>query len=139
MFTPSIITQKQINIRILKLSCISAPKIWSHIKNTVVLTILTFRYIQRLHLVYAEIAWALVSSGTQVQPQLILDPDYLPEYLSVSYGYGYIYIVCTVLLRESWERKWRELVGKPNNGDKSLSFLFFFFVDIRYFTKLSSL
>ena len=101
MFTPSIITQKQINIRILKLSCISAPKIWSHIKNTVVLTILTFRYIQRLHLVYAEIAWALVSSGTQVQPQLILDPDYLPEYLSVSYGYGYIYIVCTVLLRES--------------------------------------
>ena len=139
MFTPSIITQKQINIRILKLSCISAPKIWSHIKNTVVLTILTFRYIQRLHLVYAEIAWALVSSGTQVQPQLILDPDYLPEYLSVSYGYGYIYIVCTVLLRESWERKWRELVGKPNNGDKPLSFLFFLFVDIRYFTKLSSL
>ena len=139
MFTPSIITQKQINIRILKLSCISAPKIWSHIKNTVVLTILTFRYIQRLHLVYAEIAWALVSSGTQVQKQLILDPDYLPEYLSVSYGYGYIYIVCTVLLRESWERKWRELVGKPNNGDKPLSFLFFFFVDIRYFTKLSSL
>ena len=29
----------------------------------------------------------LVSSGNQVQPQIILDPDYLPEYLSVSYGY----------------------------------------------------
>ena len=27
----------------------------------------------------------LVSSGTQVQPQVILDPDYLPDYLSVSY------------------------------------------------------
>ena len=32
---------------------------------------------------YAELAWVLVSSGTQVQPQVILDPDYL----SVSYDY----------------------------------------------------
>ena len=37
---------------------------------------------------YAEIAWVLVFSGTQVQPQIILDPDYLPDYLSVSYDYG---------------------------------------------------
>ena len=37
---------------------------------------------------YSEVAWVLVSSGTQVQPQVILDPDYLPDYLSVSYGYG---------------------------------------------------
>ena len=37
---------------------------------------------------YAEVAWALVSSGTQVQPQIILSPDYLPDYLSVSYDYG---------------------------------------------------
>ena len=37
---------------------------------------------------HAEIAWALASSGAQVQPQIILDPDYLPEYLSVSYDYG---------------------------------------------------
>ena len=37
---------------------------------------------------YAEVAWVLVSSGTQVQPQVILDPDYLPDYLSVSYDYG---------------------------------------------------
>ena len=29
---------------------------------------------------YAEVAWVLVSSGTQVQPQIILDPDYLPDY-----------------------------------------------------------
>ena len=36
---------------------------------------------------YAEIAWVLVSSGTQVQPQVILDPDYFPDYLSVSYDY----------------------------------------------------
>ena len=35
----------------------------------------------------AEIAWALVSSGTQVQPQVILDPDYLPDYLFVSNDY----------------------------------------------------
>ena len=56
-------------------------------KNTVVLTIPTFRHFQCLHLMYAEVAWILVSSGTQVQPQLILDPHYLPEYISVSYDY----------------------------------------------------
>ena len=32
---------------------------------------------------YAEVAWVLASSGTQVQPQIVLDPDYLPDYLSV--------------------------------------------------------
>ena len=35
-------------------------------------------------MIYAEVAWALVSSGTQVQPQITPDPDYL----SVSYDYG---------------------------------------------------
>ena len=49
-------------------------------KNTVVLI---FRHIQCLHLTYAKAAWVLVSSGTQVQPQILLDPDYLPDYLSV--------------------------------------------------------
>ena len=37
---------------------------------------------------YAEIAWVLVSSGTQVQAQIIPDPDYLPDNLSVSYDCG---------------------------------------------------
>ena len=37
---------------------------------------------------FSEVAWVLVSSGTQVQPQIILDPDYLPDYLSVSNDYG---------------------------------------------------
>ena len=61
-------------------------------KNTVVLTVLTFlfRHIQYLHLMYAEIAWVLVPSGTQVQPQIILDPGYLPDYVSVSYDYVHI-------------------------------------------------
>ena len=36
---------------------------------------------------YAEVAWVLVSSGIQVQPQVILDPDYFPDYLSISYDY----------------------------------------------------
>ena len=36
---------------------------------------------------YSEVAWVLVSSGTQVQPQIILEPDYLPDYLSVSDDY----------------------------------------------------
>ena len=62
----------------------------SHIKNTV---ILIFRYIQCLHLINYEIAWVLVSSGTQVQPQIILDPDYLPDYLSVSYDYGIVQVL----------------------------------------------
>ena len=37
-----------------------------------------------VYMIYAEVAWALVSSGTQVQPQITPDPDYL----SVSYDYG---------------------------------------------------
>ena len=36
---------------------------------------------------YAVVAWVLVSSGTKAQPQVILDPDYLPDYLSVCYDY----------------------------------------------------
>ena len=36
----------------------------------------------------SEVAWVLVSSGTQAQAQIILDPDYLPDYLSVSYDYN---------------------------------------------------
>ena len=38
---------------------------------------------------YAEVAWVLVSSETHVQPQVILDPDYLPDYLSFSYDYEF--------------------------------------------------
>ena len=30
----------------------------------------------------------LVSLGTQVQSQIIFDPDYFPDYLSVSYKHG---------------------------------------------------
>ena len=36
---------------------------------------------------YAEVAWVLVSLGTQAQLQVILDPDYLPDYLTVFYDY----------------------------------------------------
>ena len=36
---------------------------------------------------YAEVAWVIVSSRTQVQPQITPDPDYLPDYLSVSFEY----------------------------------------------------
>ena len=37
---------------------------------------------------YAGVAWVLVSLGTQVQSEIILDPDYLPDYLSVYYDYA---------------------------------------------------
>ena len=56
-----------------------------HIKNTVVLILW---HIQCLHLMYSEVAWVLVPLGTQVQPQIILVPDYLTDYLSSSYDYG---------------------------------------------------
>ena len=55
-----------------------------HIKNTVVLI---FRRNQCLRLMCSEVAWALVYARTQVKSQIILDPDYLPDYLSVSYDY----------------------------------------------------
>ena len=41
-------------------------------------------------MMYAEAPWVLVSSETQVQSQVILDPEYLPDYLSGSYDYGFI-------------------------------------------------
>ena len=53
------------------------------------MAILTFRQIQCLHLMYAEVTWVLVSLKTQVQPQIILDTDYLPDCLPVSYDYGH--------------------------------------------------
>ena len=55
------------------------------IKNAVVLI---FQHILCLHLMNSEVAWVLLSLGTQVQPQKILDLDYLPEYFSVSYDYA---------------------------------------------------
>ena len=56
---------------------------------------------------YAEVAWVLVSSGTQIQSQIILDPDHLPDYISVSYDYAqkiYIYIYIA--------RNFKNLIGK---------------------------
>ena len=44
----------------------------SEMKNTVALI---FQHIHCLHLMNSEVVWVLVSSGTQVQPQIILDPD----------------------------------------------------------------
>ena len=60
-----------------------------HIKNTVVLI---FKHIQCLHLMYSEVVWVLIYSRTQVQPQIILDQDYLPDYLSFSYDYDILHI-----------------------------------------------
>ena len=62
----------------------SSENVAGHIKNTVVSI---FRRIQCLHLMNSDLARVLVSSGTQVQPQITLDPDYLLDYLSVSYDY----------------------------------------------------
>ena len=36
---------------------------------------------------YAEIPWVLASWGTQNQPQVILDPNYLSDIIAFSYDY----------------------------------------------------
>ena len=38
----------------------------------------------------AEVASVQVSSGTQVEPQIILEPDCLPDYFSAFYDYDEI-------------------------------------------------
>ena len=59
-----------------------------------------------------EVAWVLLSSETQVQPQIIPNPDYLSDCLSISYDYGatvtnfmavlqYIYIYYSKFKRSS--------------------------------------
>ena len=53
------------------------------IKNIFVLIL---PYIQCLYLMNPVVAWALVSSGTQVWPQIILDTGYLPDCFFVRYG-----------------------------------------------------
>ena len=39
-------------------------------------------------MIYSEVVWVLVFSKTQIRLQIILNPDYLPDYLSVSYDCG---------------------------------------------------
>ena len=71
-----------------------------HITNTVVLI---FWYFQCLHFMCSEVAWVLVSLGTQVQPQIILETDYLPDYLSVFYDYDFLYFRFLISY-EQWKR-----------------------------------
>ena len=77
-----------------------------HINNTVVLIL---QYFQCLRLMYFEVVCEQVSLGTKVQPQIILKPDYLPDYLSVSYDYGLIkgstYRVSTVASLLTYRRR----------------------------------
>ena len=58
----------------------SAPRSWSN-KEYSCLDFLA----NSMFKFYFEIAWVLVSPRMQVQPQIILGPDYLPDFLSVSY------------------------------------------------------
>ena len=51
----------------------------------------------------SEVVWVLVSSESQVQPQKILEPDYLPEYLSVSYDYDFYNHVKKICRKASQE------------------------------------
>ena len=60
------------------------PQEYGHINNA---DALIFRHIHCLNLMNSEAAWVLVSSVTQVKSQITLDPDYRPNYFSVSYNY----------------------------------------------------
>ena len=51
--------------------------------------VLVSSHIQCFNLTYSEVALVLVSLGTQVWPQVILDLDFLPDHLSVSYDYDW--------------------------------------------------
>ena len=51
-------------------------------KNKVVLII---RHFHCLYLMYFEVVWVLVSSGNQVQQRIILDPDHISDYITISY------------------------------------------------------
>ena len=44
-----------------------------------------------------EVVLVLVSLGTQIQPQIILNSDYFPDYLAVSYGYELIDLYLLIL------------------------------------------
>ena len=55
-----------------------------HIRDTVALV---YWHDKCLHLTNSEVVWVLVSSRTQLQPQIILDPDNLQDSLSVSSDY----------------------------------------------------
>ena len=46
---------------------------------------------------YSEVAFVLVSTGFQVQPQIILDPDYLADYLSGSYNYDRLNLILNAI------------------------------------------
>ena len=52
----------------------------------------------------SEVAWVLVSSETQFQLQIILDLDYLPDYLSVSYDYAFKELVAIVKVDKSTQK-----------------------------------
>ena len=63
---------------------------------------------------YDEVAWILVSSRTQVQPQIIFDQNYLPDYLSVSYSYEQtVSIKQWIVNNKQWtsNSKYRKLGG----------------------------
>ena len=58
--------------------------------------VLIFPHIQCLHLMNSEVVLVLIPSGTQVKPQIILSPDYLPDYLSVTYDHSFNKFIATI-------------------------------------------
>ena len=102
-----------------------------HIKNTVVLT---FRHIQCLHMMYAEVAWVLLFLGTEVQPQKILNPNYLPCYRSVSYDYDGTYAYMTLKREYNYQKQSLEGVLQNIYSNKYRKLLCWSFYLINSFT-----
>ena len=83
----------------------------SHIWRILLFWLLWLSDTFNVYNVYAEVDWTLVSLGTQVQPQVIFDSDYLPDYISISYDYTGIdklYWYCN----NSYEAKYHLSISK---------------------------
>ena len=91
-----------------------------HIKNTVVLLI---RHIQCLHLMNSEVSWVLVSSETQVQSQIILNPDYLPEFQTIFQFLMTMVLLNVMFLQSQGNHKFITIFAiSPKNTCKGIHF-----------------
>ena len=67
-----------------------------------------------------DVCWGslgTVSPGTQVQPHVILDPDYLPDYFSVSYDYKKNNFITQLILEIKLTHYFSELWACPDMSD----------------------
>ena len=94
---------------------ITTPNSQENVNNTVALT---FPDIQCLHLMFPEVAWALVSSKSQIQLQIMLNSFYSHDYISISYEYAMSNETKQKYFYFFWNSNWKDIVTAM--GKKSL-------------------